>query len=301
MSVGLLNQIFVLFGLIIVGYITNKSGILDEVANARLSSLLLKVALPATILNSAFSNENINKSVILNVTLVAIGIYIAIPFISKLIAKAMHLDKTYQLMLNYSNLGFMGFPIISSVYGEKNVIYAAIFMMVFNVHIFTAGVILLQGKTGNMKDMIKKLCSPGIISALLAFVIVILGFSVPTSISSLIGSLGSITTPLAMIVIGSQLAQVDLLKSLMNRQMYFMSFLKLIIYPLAVYIAVKLVTGHGIIAEVSAILIGLPVAGNVTMLCSEYGGDTALAAEGTCISTILSLVSIPIMLAVISK
>lgn len=299
MNTKVFNQFFLLFGLIIVGYITNKTGILDEPANNRLSSFLLKIALPATILNSALENQEIDRDKLLSVTIIAIGVFMVIPLLSKLIARIANLSKTYQLMLNYSNLGFMGFPIISSIYGEDAVIYAAVFLMVFNVHIFTVGISLLQGKSESPKLMLKKLCSPGVISALLAFAIVLFGFSIPVPLANLFKSLGSVTTPLAMIVIGSQLAQVNLLNSLANKKIYLMSCIKLVVYPAVVYGILRLVVGQDVIAGIAAILIGLPVAGNVTMICSEYGGDTALAAEGTCISTILSLITIPIMLALI--
>ena len=300
MDSGLLQQIFLLFGLILIGFVANKTHVLDENANAKFSSFLLKIALPATILNSAFNNSDIDQGVIRSVTVVAVAIFLAMPVVSYLLAKIFKWDRTYQLMLNYSNLGFMDLPIINSIYGEAKLIYVVIFMMVFNIHIFTVGVITLQGKPQNFKEMLKKLCTPGIISAILAFIFMIFPIQIPALLKNLLSTTGSVTTPLAMIVIGSQLAQVDLLKSFQNKQMYVMSAIKLLVYPFVVFFAVKTVTGMDMIAEISAILMGLPVAGNVTMLCSEYGGKTSLAAEGTCISTMLSIATIPIMLSLIS-
>lgn len=300
MSGNIINQMLLLFGLMGVGFIINKGGVIDDTANKRFSAFLLKVSLPATILNSAIKQPEIANSTVLYVTMIAVGVFILMPLMSKLCAVLFRLEPTYQLMLNYSNLGFMGFPIIASLYGEESIFYAAIFMMVFNIHIFTVGVMTLQGKIDSARSLIKKLCNPGIFSAILAFIIVICRVPVPNVAGDLVNSLGSVTTPLAMVVIGSQLAQVELMEILRSYKLYLMSFFKLLVYPAVVYLLLMLMIGPGIEVRVATILVGLPVAGNVTMLSSEYGGNVALAAQGTCISTILSILTIPVMLALLS-
>lgn len=304
MSVSLANEMVLLFGLIAVGYIANKTGVLDELSNSRFSSFILKITLPSTIVNSVIGRQDVKRSEVILVTLIAAGVFVLIPLLSWMIASAFHWDRTYQLMLNYSNLGFMGFPIINSLYGEDNMYYAAIFMMVFNLHVFTVGVMILQGgrervSVGQGKGWREIVVNPGIVSSLLAFLIVMLRISVPTSIADIVGGLGATTTPLALVVIGSQLAQVDMLKCLSRWDLYLMSVFKLMVYPALVYLILMAVVGPGIVTNIATILVGLPVAGNVTMLCSEYGGDVSLAAQGTCVAILLSLVTIPVMLAVI--
>ncbi len=175
MNAALLSQISVLFGLIIVGYIANKCTILDAHTNAKLSSFLLKIALPSTILSSALENTDVDKMQVVNVAVIAVSIFIALTVLTVLLTRMLRLDKSYSLMLNYGNLGFMGIPIVSSVFGSEYVIYVAVFMMVFNIHIFTVGVIILQGKPSSLKEMVKKLCTPGVIAARMAFDIVLVG------------------------------------------------------------------------------------------------------------------------------
>lgn len=294
-----LEQIIVLFSYIAVGYIANKMGALDETANSRFSSFLLKVALPSTILNSAISQTSLERSSVIKVTLIALGIFVLVPILSTLIVKISNMDKTYNLMLTYSNLGFMGLPIILSVYGNEMVFYVVIFMMVFNVHIFTYGIITLQGKGGSAKELLKKLLTPGIISALIAYILVLFPMDFPAPVHGVVSGLGGITTPLAMLVIGSQLAEVRILDCLKNYKLYAMSAIKLVAFPIIIYSLLYLIFGRSEVIEIAAILFGLPVAGNVTMLCSEYDGDVSLAAQGTCISTIMSLITIPIMLTLI--
>lgn len=301
MNSSVISQMIVLFGLIFLGYIGNKMKVLNQSANASFSSFLLKIALPATILNSALGQKDLDKATIIPVAIMAAVVFIIIPIISKALAHIFKWDATYELMLNYSNLGFMGFPLIESLYGEESVFYAAIFMMVFNIHIFTVGVMTLQGKGGGWKQTLRKLISPGILSAVISFAYVLYPIQLPDTVSSFISSVGSCTTPLAMIVIGSQLEQVSILESLKQYKLYIMALFKLIAYPVLIYSLFVLFLGKGLRTEIAAILVGLPVAGNVTMLCSEYDGDSALAAQGTCITTLLSLLTIPIMLLLIMR
>lgn len=155
MSTELMSQIFMLFGLMAIGYLCGKTRIMDETANAKFSGFLLKVSLPATILSSAISQSSMDLGLVRHVTLTAIGVFILLPIVSKILGKLFHLNATYELMLNYSNLGFMGLPIISSVYGEESSFFVAIFMMIFNIHIFTYGIINLQGKPDNLIVMLK--------------------------------------------------------------------------------------------------------------------------------------------------
>lgn len=299
MSTELMNAMFMLFGLMAIGYVCGKTEVLDATANAKLSGFLLKATLPATILNSAVSQSSMDLGVVRHVTFTAMGVFILLPVISKILTQVFHLSTTYQLMLNYSNLGFMGLPIISSVYGQESSFFVAIFMMIFNIHIFTFGIITLQGKPDSLRTMLKNLCTPGIISAILAFVIVLFHIRVPGPVSGLLGSLGSVTTPLAMIIIGSQLAQVRFREVLTRPELYVMSLLKLAVYPAIVYAVLRLIIGPGMVTEIATVLMGLPVAANVTMLCSEYGGDVSLSAQGTCVSTLFSLLTVPVMLSIL--
>jgi predicted permease len=297
MSQGVINQMIVLFGLMAVGYICNRTGVLDEVANAKLSSFLLKAALPATILNSAIAQSDLQRSVVLSTMAVAVGVFLVTPALSVGVTKLLRLPPTYQLMLNYSNLAFMGFPIIGGVFGAEYIFYGAVFLMVFNLHIFSFGVMALQGGGGDLKTLGKKLLNPGIISAVIAFFIVMFHIHVPEQLTLVISGLGGVTTPMAMIVIGSQLGPVNFLEVLRKRDLYLMAVLKLAIFPAVIFGLLSLILGPGhILTKIATILVGLPVAGNVTMLCSEYGGDTALSAQGTCVTTLLSLLTIPLML-----
>lgn len=312
MNEMLVSQFLLILGFIIIGYICCRSGVLNQKANDVLSSFVLKVTLPATILNSALRDMEMDRMEILTVLAAAAWVHLLIPFMSHLLAKVFRLSSTVELMLNYSNIGFMGFPIITRLYGEAYGFYVAIFLMVFNIHLFTIGVLTLEkekgedsgGITGQKKtnretvgsDWFRRLYSPGIAAAAIAFLIVMLRIRVPGLAEELVSSVSAATTPLAMIVIGSQLAGIPMKTMLCNRKLYFLAGIKLAVYPMLIWFLMSWLIGPGMIARVATILVGLPAAGSVVMLCSQHGGDAELAVQSIFVDLMLSFLTLPVLL-----
>ncbi|MBR6527826.1 MAG: AEC family transporter [Lachnospiraceae bacterium] len=299
MNAQVWGQMFLLFGYVIVGYSCNKLHIFDERTNGKLSGFLLRVAMPATILASAFSQDGMQGGVILRALLVTVGIYLLLPAVSKILARVFHWESTVELMLTYSNQIFMGLPIVRSMYGESSIIYVVIFVMVFNVWIYTSGILTLHGKMTETKSLVSKMINPGIVAALLSVFIIFLDLPAPGLAVDLLAGVGSVTTPLAMMVIGSNVAQVDLRQVLIRKDLYGIAVCKLIVFPMMVRGVSLLIMGPGMYTNVATVLAAMPTAGNVTMLCSEYDGNASLAAQGTCICTVLSAVTLPILLSLL--
>ena len=299
MNAQVWNQMFLLFGYVIVGYTCNKLHIFDEMTNSKFSGFLVKVAMPATVLASAFGQTGLELEMILRALVMSVGIYLLMPLASKLLAKVFHWEPTVELMLTYSNIMFMGLPIIRSMYGEAAVIYVVLFVMVFNVWIYTSGIMTLQGSLTESKGLIRKMVNPGIVAALLSVFIIFMDLSAPAPIVNLLAGVGSVTTPLAMMVIGSNVAQVDVRQVLTRRDLYGVAACKLILFPLMIRGVCLLIMGPGAYTDVATVLAAMPTAGNVTMLCAEYDGNALLAAQGTCICTVLSAVTLPVLLSLL--
>ncbi len=296
----IIHQLILLFGLIILGYLLNKTKIMDATSNERMSKFLVNAAIPATIIHSAISQKSGSDGNVLLVFAIAIGFYLIVPLLSRLVAKTLKQNRTYELMLTYSNLGFMGIPIISSIYGEEYVFYVTIFMMIFNISIFSHGVYILSkesGEKGRSFDF-KTIINPGVICAVIAVILYAFHISIPKDVDNLLSSVGTITTPLAMIVIGSSLAEIPLKKVFSDKSLYVLAAIKLLIYPAIVYVILRLIIDSPIIIGISVILTSLPTAGNVSMVCSEYGGDLEKVSKGICISTLLSVLSILLWMAI---
>lgn len=287
----ILSSLLILLGYIIVGYSINKFKIVDAVSDKYFSNFLLKVTLPASIIASAIGIETDNKLSALMVLGIATFIFILIPLLSTLYVKFFKLDKTYKMMFTYPNLGFMGMPIIATLYGPLGMFYASLFMIVFNFSIFSYGLSIVQN---DAKFDLKKLLNPGIISALIALVIFAFNLSVPDTITAFLNKVGSITSPLAMITLGSTLTYVQLRDVIKEKMLYVFAFFKLIGFPFILWFILHFFITDPMILGVSVVLSSLPVASNVTMFCIIYDGNKELSVKGTYLSTILSFITIPI-------
>ncbi|MNB69039.1 Membrane transport protein [compost metagenome] len=289
----IVTQMIILFGLILVGFIAHKTGIMDAESNKKISKLLVNVTIPALIIASATGHEMEDKSKVFLVLAAAAAMFVVTPLISICIVRRLKLETTYELMLNYSNLGFMGIPIISGIYGGESVFFVSLFMMVFNVSLFSHGVYLLQKGTGGRLNL-KNMLNPGIVSSLIAVGIFLFEIQIPDPLLQLFNSVGSITSPLAMIVIGSTMGTVHFKDVVRDKMMYFYTFLKIALYPLIIWFLFHFFIHDPMILGIAVVLSGLPTAGNVSMVCSEYDGNLHLVTKGTFMTTLCSLFTIPI-------
>lgn len=287
----IITSLLILLGYIITGYVSNKAGILDATSDKYFSNFLLKVTLPASIISSAIGIETDSKLSALYVLGVATFIFILVPILATLFVKKFKLDDTYKMMFTYPNLGFMGMPIIATLYGAIGMFYASLFMIVFNLSIFSYGMSVMNKGS---KFELKKLLSPGIISALIAVIIFFFSLSVPEVLTSFLNKVGGITSPLAMITLGSTLRAVHIRDVVKEKILYIFAFLKLIVLPFIIWFILQFFIKDPLILGVSVILSSLPVASNVTMFCIIYDGNKELAVKGTYLSTILSFITIPI-------
>lgn len=290
------RQLIILFSLIFIGFISKKVKVLDQTADKKISRLVVNIALPATILYSVSGKITFSVSETLTVFMIAILTFIFIPFISFIVSKIFKLENTFRLMLDYSNLGFMGLPIIASVLGDTYVFYVSIFMMIFNLSIFSYGIIVLNSNGDKAKFNFKRLLTPGIIASILAIIIFFFKFPIPSLLASILGQVNNITTPVAMLMIGSMLADVSIRDTITDKRLFLFVVLKLMVYPALVWCLFYPFISDNRLVILAVILTGLPTGANVSMLCAEYGGNADLVAKGTFISTVFSLITIPIML-----
>ncbi len=333
------NQMVSLFLLMLTGYLANRFGVIDKTFESKVSRFIVNISLPATILNAVTGSDMAHDQEMLPIFVAAVSIFLVAHVVCHFIQKIIRWNPTYELMLNYSNLGFMGIPIISTIYGGEYVLHVSIFMMTFNLSLFSYGVYLLSKDDAKNKSTVtvsvseprfakgasltpatessagasetkgsqkstgfsvKKLLSPGILSAFLAIGIYLLDIRLPQHAISLFSTVGVTTTPLAMIVIGSTLAGVKFSTVFTDKELYLFSFLKLLVLPIITFFVLRFFIKDRTLLEISTILSGCPIAGNVSMLCMEYNRDVTLVSKGICISTLLSMISIPIVSASIA-
>jgi len=295
----IINQMVVLFILMAIGYIIGITKMLTPKGNKYFSKLVLFVALPCTILTSVFENEAVitigDTLYFLMMSLVAIAIafLISLPAI-----RLMGGEKSNRGILNFmtifSNCGFMGFPVAIAVFGVSSAYYVALFNIPFNALVFSIGIIMISGN-GDKFDP-KLLINPTLITALLAIPLALTGFRFPAVITEAIRITGSITTPGAMIVIGSTLAYIPLKSIFSEWRIAPVTILKLIVIPAVTWLALRPIITNDFLLGILVVLSGMPTAAMSSMLAIEYGGNERIASAGVFLSTLLCGITVPLMI-----
>jgi len=296
----IINQMIVLFILMAVGFIVGKTNLLTREGNKTLSRIVLFITLPCTILNSVFENEltiTIGDTVyfLLMVLLTfLIAFLIAIPVIHFLGGEKANRG-LLTFMSVFSNSGFMGFPVVISIFGVSSAYYVSLFNIPFNALVFSLGIFMISEKKALKGFNPKQLMNPTLIVALLAIPIALTGFRPPDVIAEAVRITGSITTPGAMLVIGSTLAFVPLKSIFTEWRIVPVTILKLIAIPLITWLVLRQIITNELMLGVLVVISGMPTAAMASMLAIEYDGNERTASAGIFISTLLCGLTVPLM------
>jgi predicted permease len=198
----------------------------------------------------------------------------------------------------FGNVGFMGYPVVASIFGHEAVFYAAVLNVVNTFAVFTVGTILVTGK-GEVEGphfQKKVLYSTPMLSAYLTMLIVALEIdNIPACISQPLTMIGDITVPAALLIIGSSMSQLPLRALMGNATVYITTVMRLVVVPVAMYFLCLLLGFDPYVVNINTVVIAMPVATYGTILCLKYNRDTSLMAEVTFITTLLSMITIPLL------
>ena len=302
----IINQIAVLFTVLFLGYFIKKKDIIDEHTNRKLSSFVIKVTVPCLIINSMMEQMDFGAKEIIKILGLSITVYIFMFLMTFIVPRLIGVRKenigVYKFMIMFSNVGFMGFPVIASIFGKEAVFYTSIYNLPFNALIYTLGIYLISmDNKDNVKFKIKDIFNPAVCAVLIGLVIFSFRITLPYVAKHTISMIAELTTPLSMIVIGASLADIKIKNIFSNYRLYVCSILKLLVFPMIILAVVKLLGFTGIMAGVPVIITGMPVAANAVIISKEYGGNDILASEGVFISTMLSILTIPLLVFLLSK
>lgn len=301
----IIEQMLILFLMIGIGFILNKTHILGGAIDGGITKLILYCTMPAMVLNSVLSRtgEKDTKTVV-SFLVIAVVTYILLPIVAWLVTKILRIQKNiqgiYMFMIIFANIGFMGFPLISALYGPECVLYAGIFNMIFNLLAYSYGVIIVS-KDNNSSEFKykfspKSLLTPGISVSLLALIIYFINISVPTVVSSVVSSIGNLTTPLAMMIVGSTLGKMKIRELFNDKRVYVFVVMRSIILPLLLFPLLKLLIKDDFMLQFSFILLIMPVANSSVLYAKEYGSDELLAAKCVILTTLISIITIPALM-----
>lgn len=294
----------VLFLVMLVGFLAYKKNYINDNASKKLSSIVVNIANPALILSSVLSMDNtITGKDLITTVILAIAVFAGLLIISIFIPIIFRVEKqsAYQVMTVFSNIGFMGFPIISSVYGSSALLYATLFLIPYNILIYTYGIHTMKAgkKEGKEKLKIGQILNIGVIACILAILLFIFHVKLPEFLGSVITMLSNLTAPLSMMVIGASMAVIDWKKLLSDYRLLLFSLFKLFVLPIIGTLIVKQVISNEVICGVTMVMLATPVGSMTAMLAQEYNGDYELASKGVMLSTLLSVVTLPIVSAIV--
>lgn len=289
----------ILFTIVVLGYALCMLGYMGDKFDQKLSSIVIDVTCPALILSSVMGAELPDRSLILPLLGIGFLTYILLLvfgfWVPRFVAKSPDEQGMIGFALMFANVGFIGYPIVSAIFGPKAVFYAALLNIPNTFFIFTAGVMLVKGEH-NMKSLSAKvLFSPAMIAAFVAALMVAFGVRTPDIIARPVTMVGNITIPAALMVIGSSMARLPLKEIIGSPKVYVASLLRLVVVPLSVYFLFRFCDVSDVINNINTVIIAMPVASYGTMFCLKYGRNPSLMTEMTFVTTLGSILTIPLI------
>ncbi len=301
MEANIFGEVAVLFLIMAAGFYARRRGMIDATVNRGLSELLLNVTLPLMIMVSF--NFDFNREMLATagkLFLISLALHVGLFFASELFYRRHPGDAKNVLRFTamFSNCAYMGYPVLQSLYGKIGVFYASIFTVPFIITLWTLGVMLFAGE-GGRPPLRKVLVNPGILAVAVGFVMFAFSLRFPAPIQRACELVGSTTTPLSMIVVGSMLAEMRFRDMLRGYTVYYGSLVRLVVIPLLVLGVLLLLGVKGTILGICVISMAMPAAANTAAFAEKYQSDTALASRCVFLTTVLSMFTIPIFIALV--
>lgn len=290
------SRVLSIFILMVVGYAARKAKAMDQSLVRGLSGFILNVAIPFTIIASF--DRTIPRSALSDLARVglwAAGILTASILVASLLYRKFPDDrrKVLSYVTVFSNCGFMGLPVVESAFGKIGVMYASIFVIIFQTFVWTYGVSLYQGvaEKGQLK---RALLNSGNIAVVAGMAVWFLPFDLPGAVQTSIATLSALTTPLSMIVVGATLADVPLRGLLSGVDLWIGTAMRIVVIPAALFGIMRLFGIEGLPAKVAAFLTAMPAAAQSVIFAERYGANAALASRTVFVSTVLSILTLPV-------
>ncbi len=299
----ILNPIIKLFIAIFIGFIAAKTGYLGENIRQSISKIIVNITLPLLVLTSLLSRE-LSSELAIGALIAAASCIVVVTvlyFLGLLTAKVFGLKeptKTLHAVLSASgNVAFLGYPLVGAVFGAEARFFAIVYGMVNDIIFWTLGIYLVNRSANKNKTekVYKKLLNPTTISIILGTILLFLGFKLPPVINESFTGIGETTTYLSMIFIGMTLSQIDIKHLYKRVSMLSPVLIKMVIVPMAVaFIFVNLGVSSLVIGAV-VLEIAMPAQTVTSIVAMEAGSDEKYAAEYIFFSTLLSLITLPLV------
>ncbi len=295
------TQVAVLYLIVAVGFVCDKSKLFTEKTARATVNLLLHVVTPCMLINSFIKiemNEDTVKKFFISFAVATATHIIAIVLNMLFFRNREDADNAvYKYASIYGNVGYMALPLAQAVLGDEGVFYCATGVVVFNILCFTHGAALMN-KGKEKLDFKKLILNPGVIAVVIGLPIFLLELEVPYILREPLEMVGSLNTPIAMLIFGTYLANTDLKTMFTEKRIYLVSFLKLIVLPLICIGLYYLCGIRGTLLTACIITASVPSANNTFMFATKYGRDAGAASKTVALVSFISVITMPVMIAI---
>ncbi len=291
------EQVGILAILMAVGYIASRVKVINENESRSMTALLTNISLPALIL-SAF-NIGYSKDTLKGVVIIFV-LSIVIHLVAALIGKIafMKYPKAKNRVLRFGNVfansGFMGVPFVYALFGKDALLYGSVYTIPFHILMWTYGEPLLKEKKEKV-TILNIFKNPAMIAIVIGMMLFVSNISLPNVMAIPISMLSALTLPLAMLILGEKISKMKLKEAILDKDIYYSSFIKLIVVPLVIFLILKPIDIDPLIKNIIIIMQSLPAAVLTVVLAEKHNGDVELASKFSVASHILSILTIPLI------
>ncbi len=296
LSIQVFNQVLVIFILMAVGLVLYKTKIFTEAGTAQATKILLTIVMPSVIIN-AFQTDFDTELLIslMYATLVSIALHI----IAILLGKLFFYKKTDRNIINifssvYSNCGFMGFPLLTAVFGKEGILYGSAYFTIFTIFSWTHGLFIFAKDKAKF-DIKKILLNPGIIGVVIGLLLFFARVRLPYVLSESVNYISMLNTPLAMLILGTHMAKIKISDITDKFNLLIVTLIKLVIVPVAGILIANLFGITGNVTGAVIISASCPTAAMATLFAAQNGNDAVYATVTVVITTLLSVITIPLL------
>ena len=294
------SQVGVLYLIAGVGFAADKTKIFVQSDGKRLVDLLFNLILPITIINTFLKMERTSEHI------KGLGVAFALAVLTHLLGvgisslcfrkKDLMTRGIYHYAITFSNAAFLALPLAESVVGKEGVFYSSCYVAVFNVFAFTYGIYEISGHKAEIKAK-NLILNPGSMSVLIGIPLFLLNVHMPSLISNTMERVAACNSPMAMIVFGTFFANCNFKNIFAKKEIYFVSFLRLILIPVIMLFVFKLIGVNSEMRTALTISASAPIATNTAMYAAKYDNDTALPSELVGQTSVLSVITMPVIVA----
>ena len=301
----ILNSIISLFLIMLAGIYGSRKGIITSTVSKGLTDILLQIALPCMIVSSfAFSYNKTIKSNVFKAFYYSLATYIIIAVVSYILTAP--IKKERRTILHFANVftntGYIGFPVLNAVYGAEAVIYGSIFNMFFVLFLWTYGIMIFKGKLerkGIGTEILKALLNPSVIGVYIGVTMMIFSIKLPAAIMSSLSSIGNMTGPLSMMIVGAMSSNINIKEHLGDWTIYYGIVVKTVIIPVVLYCVSLLVKDRSIVSSSVIIIASMPAAAMTSIFAEQFNVKKDYATIIVVATTLLSIFTLPLLLKII--